>query len=28
LLTNKTGFNFEKINVITNQNGIGMRISF
>lgn len=28
LLINKTGFNFEKINVITNQNGIGMRISF
>jgi hypothetical protein len=28
LLSNKTGFNFEKINVITNQNGIGMRISF
>ncbi|TDD75533.1 hypothetical protein [Flavobacterium caseinilyticum] len=28
LLINKTGFNVEKINVITNQNGIGMRISF
>lgn len=28
LQINKTGFNFEKINVITNQNGIGMRISF
>lgn len=28
LLIDKTGFNFEKINVITNQNGIGMRISF
>ena len=28
LLIHKTGFNFEKINVITNQNGIGMRISF
>lgn len=28
LLSSRTGFNFEKINVITNQNGIGMRISF
>ena len=28
LLINKTAFSFEKINVITNQNGIGMQISF
>jgi hypothetical protein len=28
LTTNKTSFNIEKINFITNQNGIGMQITF